>query len=198
MPRFLSKQRKAKFKVQWYLTSTVFTNVSMRIQLCFCFCKYSLHWHLIIKYWFCSFCKHASYIQDSINWLFRFGLIFPSDTVLLCMCLVSYKSYVKTLRYSLYGIWDVASPGITVPVGWVWNTKLLPGMWLALVSPYRLTGCETPSYFLGCGLPWYNRTGWLGVKHQVTSWDVARPGITIPVDWVWNTKLLPGMWLALV
>ena len=52
-----------------------------------------------------------------------------------------------------------------------------------------------------CHSPWYNRNGWLGVKHQVTYsfdassstcchsfeklniWDVYRPDITAPVDW---------------
>ena len=33
--------------------------------------------------------------------------------------------------------------------------------------------------------PWYNRTGWLGVKHQLTYLLCIfhRPDITVPVDW---------------
>ena len=42
---------------------------------------------------------------------------------------------------------------------------------IALIQPYLLTGCKTPSYLLTYALsqlPWYNHTGWLGVKQQVT------------------------------
>ena len=36
------------------------------------------------------------------------------------------------------------------------------------------------------GLPWYNRTGWLGAKHQVTYFFLLRvcPDMTTLVDWV--------------
>ena len=51
VPHFLSKQRKAKCKVQRYLTSThsFYKCLYADTTLCFCFCKYNLHWHLIIK-----------------------------------------------------------------------------------------------------------------------------------------------------
>ena len=49
---------------------------------------------------------------------------------------------------------------------------------------------STTGESLGPALPWFNRTGWLGVKHQLTYWGRLCPDITAPVDWAWNTSLL--------
>ena len=65
-----------------------------------------------------------------------------------------------------------------------------------------LTGRKPPSHLLiylrrtRINSHWYNRNGWLDVKHQVTylftyvGLALTLTDITVMVDWTWNTKLL--------
>ena len=62
-------------------------------------------------------------------------------------------------------------PDITALVDWQKTPVYLLTVYaLAQIQLHWLTGHKTPVYlqFMPWPCPWYNRTGWLGVKHQFT------------------------------
>ena len=114
-----------------------------------------------------------------ISFLLNCWYHFPSQCTLCALCLFSTLSHrVGTLQISIIIIYLFSF--FSRATRFQWATFLVP--WpccvegRSLVSPSQATTSACRAYpFLVCSffyffldLPWYNCTGWLGVKHQVT------------------------------